>query len=110
LKQYAAEQSSLFRQTGGTMAISLKTAFWLLREGEGTEYERCTWKAKYPSQAAIDQKRNELGDIGFRREMLLQVVPEEGHDVHPERHHLLRRPAVRRRQSPCARRRPRDQH
>ncbi len=30
---------------------------------------------------AIDQKRQELGDIGFRREMLLQVVPEEGQDV-----------------------------
>ena len=29
-------------------------------------------------------KRKELGDIGFRREMLLQVVPEEGQDVLPE--------------------------
>jgi phage terminase large subunit-like protein len=55
--------------------------FPLLREGDGTEIERCTWKAKYPTQEAIDQKRNELGDIGFRREMLLQVVPEEGQDV-----------------------------
>src|ERR1700728_3309925 len=58
--------------------------FPLLRESEGTsetEWERCTWKAKYPSQEAIDQKRNELGDIGFRREILLQVVPEEGQDV-----------------------------
>jgi hypothetical protein len=43
-----------------------------------------TWKAKYPTQEAIDAKRNELGDIGFRREMLLQVVPEEGQDVLPE--------------------------
>jgi predicted phage terminase large subunit-like protein len=58
--------------------------FPLLREGDGTEIERCTWKAKYPTQEAIDQKRNELGDIGFRREMLLQVVPEEGQDVLPE--------------------------
>jgi predicted phage terminase large subunit-like protein len=58
--------------------------FSLLREGDGTEIERCTWKAKYPTQAAIDAKRNELGDIGFRREMLLQVVPEEGQDVLPE--------------------------
>jgi hypothetical protein len=55
--------------------------FSLLREGEGTEIERCTWKAKYPTQQAIDRKREELGDIGFRREMLLQVVPEEGQDV-----------------------------
>jgi predicted phage terminase large subunit-like protein len=58
--------------------------FSLLRDGEGTEIERCTWKAKYPTQAAIDAKRAELGDIGFRREMLLQVVPEEGQDVLPE--------------------------
>jgi hypothetical protein len=58
--------------------------FPLLREGDGTDIERCTWKAKYPSQQAIDQKRQELGDIGFRREMLLQVVPEEGQDVLPE--------------------------
>jgi predicted phage terminase large subunit-like protein len=57
--------------------------FPLLREGEGTEIERCTWRAKYPTQEAIDRKRDELGDIGFRREMLLQVVPEEGQDVHP---------------------------
>ncbi len=33
---------------------------------------------------AIDAKRKELGDIGFRREMLLQVVPKEGQDVLPE--------------------------
>lgn len=58
--------------------------FPLLREGDGTEWDRCTWKAKYPSQEAIDRKRDELGDIGFRREMLLQVVPEEGQDVLPE--------------------------
>lgn len=58
--------------------------FPLLREGEGTEIARCTWRAKYPTQEAIDQKRNELGNIGFRREMLLQVVPEEGQDVLPE--------------------------
>lgn len=58
--------------------------FSLLREGTGTEAERCTWKAKYPTQEAIDRKRDELSDIGFRREMLLQVVPEEGQDVFPE--------------------------
>lgn len=58
--------------------------FPLLRDGPGTEIERCTWKAKYPTQAAIDAKRAELGEIGFRREMLLQVVPEEGQDVMPE--------------------------
>ena len=57
--------------------------FPLLRDGPGTEVERCTWRAKYPTQEAIDRRRDELGDIGFRREMLLQVVPEEGQDVLP---------------------------
>jgi phage terminase large subunit-like protein len=66
--------------------------FPLLREGEGTEIERCTWKAKYPTQEAIDRKRDELGDIGFRREMLLQVVPEEGQDVLPEDIHYYDEP------------------
>lgn len=58
--------------------------FPLLREGDGTELERCTWKAKYPRQEAIDPKRQELGDVGFGREMLLKVVREEGQDVLPE--------------------------
>jgi hypothetical protein len=67
--------------------------FPLLREGEGTEVERCTWKAKYPTPEAIDAKRNELGDIGFGREMLLQAVPEEGQDVLPEDiHYWMSRP------------------
>jgi hypothetical protein len=66
--------------------------FSFLREGDGTEIERCTWKAKYPTQEAIDAKRNELGDIGFRREMLLQVVPEEGQDVLPEDIHYYDEP------------------
>jgi predicted phage terminase large subunit-like protein len=66
--------------------------FPLLRDGPGTELERCTWKAKYPTQKAIDDKRHELGDIGFRREMLLQVVPEEGQDVLPEDIHYYDEP------------------
>src|SRR6266851_4636551 len=39
------------------------------------------WSCRLSYTKAIDQKRQELGDIGFRREMLLQVVPEEGQDV-----------------------------
>ena len=58
--------------------------FSLLREGEGTEWERCTWKAAFPTQEKIDQKRLDMGDVAFRREMLLQVVPEDGQDVLPE--------------------------
>jgi hypothetical protein len=66
--------------------------FPLLREGQGSEIERCTWPAKYPTQEAINQKRDELGEIGFRREMLLQVVPEEGQDVLPEDIHYYDEP------------------
>ena len=58
--------------------------FSLLREGDGTEIERCVWPALYPTQEHIDKKREELGNIAFRREMLLQVVPDEGQDVLPE--------------------------
>ena len=70
--------------TDGLMARLKNTGIFTVLEfpeGDGTEAERCTWKAKYPTQEAIDRKRDELGDIGFRREMLLQVVPEEGQDV-----------------------------
>jgi predicted phage terminase large subunit-like protein len=66
--------------------------FPLIREGDGPEIDRCTWKAKYPTQEAIDRKREELGDIGFRREMLLQVVPEEGQDVRAEDIHYWDEP------------------
>lgn len=58
--------------------------FPLITEGDGPEWERCAWKAAFPTQDAIDKKRAEMGDIAFRREMLLQVVPEEGQDVLPE--------------------------
>jgi hypothetical protein len=43
--------------------------FPLLCEGDGKDIERCTWKAKYPTQEAIDLKRQELGDSGFRRRL-----------------------------------------
>lgn len=55
--------------------------FALLKEGDGTEVERCVWPALYPTQEHIEKKREELGEIAWRREMLLQVVPEDGQDV-----------------------------
>lgn len=58
--------------------------FPLLREGDGTEMERCVWPALYPTQESIDKKREELGEVAWRREMLLQVVPEDGQDIVPE--------------------------
>jgi len=56
------------------------------------------------SYPKFDAKRNELGNIGFGREMLL---PEEGQDVTPRKHHLLRRPALRPLQLPHPRPGPR---
>lgn len=66
--------------------------FPLILDGPGTEWERCTWKAAYPSQDAIDKRRAEMGDVAFRREMLLQVVPEEGQDVLAEDIHYYDEP------------------
>jgi predicted phage terminase large subunit-like protein len=84
--------------TDGLMARMKATSrykvleFALLRDGDGTEIERCVWPALYPTQKTIDDKREELGDIAFRREMLLQVVPEEGQDVLPEDIHYYDEP------------------
>lgn len=58
--------------------------FSLLRDTEGTDMERCVWPELYPTQKALDDKRTEMGEIAWRREMLLQVVPDEGQDVLPE--------------------------
>jgi hypothetical protein len=75
--------------TDGSIARLKKTGifkvleFPLSREGDGAEIERCMWRAEYPAQEAIDRRRDALGDIGFRREMLSQVVPEERQDVLP---------------------------
>ena len=41
----------------------------------------CTWTAKYPTQEALSQKRLELGETSWSREMLLKVVADEGQKV-----------------------------
>jgi hypothetical protein len=75
--------------TDGSIARLKKTGifkvleFPLSREGDGAEIERCTWRAKYPTQEATDRRRDEARDIGFHRDMLSQVIPEEGEDVLP---------------------------
>src|SRR6202453_4264075 len=58
--------------TDGLMARLKNTGILevpLLRDGDGAEIERCTWRAEYPTQEAIDRRRDALGDIGFHREM-----------------------------------------
>ena len=59
-------------------------AYPLIKDGPGTELERCTWKAKYPTQKSIDDKKLEMGPVAWQREMLLKVVPEEGAEIKPE--------------------------
>jgi hypothetical protein len=71
--------SARLKNTGIFMALE----FPLPREGDGAEVETCAWRAEYPIQEAIDRRRDEMGDIGLRREMLLQMVPEEGQHVLP---------------------------
>jgi hypothetical protein len=76
-------------QTDGSRARLKNTGifkvleFPFLREGDRAELERCAWRAEYPTRKAIDRRRDELEDIGFRRGVLSQVVPEEGQDVLP---------------------------
>ena len=38
----------------------------------------CTWPEKYPTQESLDEKRKDLGETSWQREMLLKVVAEEG--------------------------------
>ena len=42
------------------------------------ETRECSWPAKYPDQKSLDQKRAELGETSWSREMLLKVVADEG--------------------------------
>jgi predicted phage terminase large subunit-like protein len=56
----------------------------LIKEGEGSELERCTWPAQYPTQEALDLKRKDMGEVAWSREMLLKVVSEEGQEITPE--------------------------
>ena len=53
-------------------------------EGSVTqEIDRCTWKAKYPTQEAINAKKKEMGEVAWQREMCLKVVAEEGQVITP---------------------------
>jgi len=49
------------------------------------------WPAMYPTQAAIDKKRELMGEVAWMREMLLKAVPEEGQEVYPKDIHYYDR-------------------
>lgn len=84
--------------TDGLMARMKNTGLYkvleipLIRDGDGPRHERVTWKAKYPNEEAIRQKEEELGMTGFAREMMLQIVPDEGQDVTEEDIHYYDEP------------------
>lgn len=56
----------------------------LITPGDGSELERCTWRAQYPTQESLDAKRKDMGEVAWSREMLLQVVSEEGQEITEE--------------------------
>lgn len=51
---------------------------------EGETWEKCTWKAKYTSQAALDAKKKEVRYSAWMREYRLIVVPPEGQEIKDE--------------------------
>lgn len=45
---------------------------------------RCLWPGKYPDAAAVEAERRRVGDeVAWRREYLLQIVPDEDQAVDP---------------------------
>ena len=62
-----------------------KTGRFLVREYPLiNEMGHVTWAAKYPTDQSIWDKMVEMGDVAWMREMLLQIVSEEGQEVRPE--------------------------
>lgn len=49
-----------------------------------TAEDMVTWPALYPDQKSLDDKREEMGDVAWMREMLLKIIAEEGQEVKPE--------------------------
>lgn len=42
------------------------------------------WPALYPTQKSLDDKRIEMGEVAWQREMLMKIVSEEGQEVTPD--------------------------
>jgi predicted phage terminase large subunit-like protein len=58
-----------------------RLSYPLVKDGEGTEFDRCTWKAKYPNQQAIENQKAKAGPVGWQREYQLKAVPDEGQEI-----------------------------
>ena len=48
------------------------------------KWENCTWKAKYPDQAALDRQKAKVRYTAWMREYRLKVVPPDGQEVKEE--------------------------
>lgn len=48
------------------------------------EHGNVTWRAKYPTDEAIEQQKKKAGPTGWLREYCLKVVPPEGQEVKEE--------------------------
>lgn len=57
---------------------------YALFTGAADTWESCTWKGKYPTQAAIDLQKQKVGRIAWLREYHLKVVPPDGQEVKEE--------------------------
>lgn len=48
------------------------------------KWDNCTWKAKYPTQEALDNQKKKVRNTAWLREYILKVVPPEGQEVKDE--------------------------
>lgn len=49
-----------------------------------TDDDYVTWPALYPTDKLLEEKREEMGDVAWLREMRLKIVAEEGQEVGQE--------------------------
>ena len=56
--------------------------FPLIKEIDGEDY--VTWPALYPTQKSLDDKREEMGENAWMREMRLKIIAEEGQEIKQE--------------------------
>jgi phage terminase large subunit-like protein len=68
--------------------------FPLIRDGDGTPLERCTWPAMYPTEQSLKDKERDMGPVAWQREMLLKIVSDDEAVIKPEDiHYYDTRPA-----------------
>ena len=56
---------------------------YALFDGE-EKWENCTWKGKYPNQAALDRQKAKVGNVAWEQEYKLKAVNPEDQEVKEE--------------------------